>query len=106
MRGAGRFPNGVAAATVERGRGGTMKWLLCRVLGHQRTLMAFTSNRFSCRRCGTDLGRDIPAMPGPSAAAPALSAPRVSASARGSTRQRSLRFHSGAGGTSRPHARP
>jgi hypothetical protein len=40
-----------------------MNWLLCRVLGHQRTLVAFTSNRFSCRRCGADLGRDIPAMP-------------------------------------------
>jgi hypothetical protein len=37
--------------------------LLCRVIGHQRTLVAFTSNRFSCRRCGADLGRDIPAMP-------------------------------------------
>jgi hypothetical protein len=40
-----------------------MKGLLCRVIGHQRTLVAFTSNRFSCRRCGADLGRDIPAMP-------------------------------------------
>jgi hypothetical protein len=82
-----------------------MKWLLCRVLGHQRTLMAFTSNRFSCRRCGADLGRDIPAMPGPSAAAPAHAEPRVSAPSRGSTRQRSLAVHSGAGGTSWPHAR-
>ena len=42
--------------------------LLCRVIGHQRTLVAFTSNRFSCRRCGADLGRDIPVMPSPSAA--------------------------------------
>jgi hypothetical protein len=82
-----------------------MTWLLCRVLGHQRTLMAFTSNRFSCRRCGADLGRDIPAMPGPPAAAPAHPEPRVSASSRGSTRQRSLAVHSGTGGTSRPHAR-
>ena len=39
--------------------------LLCRVLGHQRTLVAFTSNRYSCRRCGADLGRDIPVMPTP-----------------------------------------
>ncbi len=46
-----------------------MKQLLCRVLGHQRTLVAFTSNRFSCRRCGADLGRDIPVMPTPPAAA-------------------------------------
>ena len=42
--------------------------LLCRVLGHQRTLVAFTSNRYSCRRCGVDLGRDIPVMPSPPAA--------------------------------------
>ena len=42
--------------------------LLCRVIGHQRTLVAFTSNRYSCRRCGADLGRDIPAMPSPSTA--------------------------------------
>jgi hypothetical protein len=45
--------------------------LLCRVIGHQRTLVAFTSNRFSCRRCGADLGRDIPAMPSrPAASSP------------------------------------
>ena len=42
--------------------------LLCRVIGHQRTLVAFTSNRYSCRRCGADLGRDIPVMPSPPAA--------------------------------------
>ena len=47
--------------------------LLCRVLGHQRTLVAFTSNRYSCRRCGADLGRDIPAMP----SRPAASLTRV-----------------------------
>ena len=45
-----------------------MKQLLCRVLGHQRTLMAFTSNRFSCQRCGADLGRDVPTPPTPPAA--------------------------------------
>ena len=50
-----------------------MKQLLCRVLGHQRTLVAFTSNRFSCRRCGADLGRDIPVMPIPPTAARASS---------------------------------
>ena len=62
-----------------------MKQLLCRVLGHQRTLVAFTSNRFSCRRCGADLGRDIPVMPTPPAAA--RTSPRwpESAPAPGST---------------------
>jgi hypothetical protein len=50
-----------------------MKRLFCLVSGHQRTLMAFTSNRFSCRRCGADLGRDIPAMP----SRPAASLTRV-----------------------------
>ena len=43
-----------------RGEWAAMIGLLCRVIGHQRTLVAFTSNRFSCRRCGADLGRDIP----------------------------------------------
>ena len=100
------FPNAIAAATVERGRGGTMKWLLCRVLGHQRTLVAFTSNRFSCRRCGADLGRDIPAMPGPPAAAPAPPEPRAATPSRGSLRQRPLPVHRSARGMSRPHARP
>ncbi|MDF2761168.1 MAG: hypothetical protein K0S99_3803 [Thermomicrobiales bacterium] len=47
-----------------------MKRLFCLVSGHQRTLMAFTSNRFSCRRCGADLGRDIPVMPSSPAAMP------------------------------------
>src|SRR5215218_6242519 len=72
-------------------RGGTMKWLLCLVSGHQRTLMPFTSNRFSCRRCGADLGRDIPAMPTPPAAALPPPPPRISDRAPRSLRQRSLR---------------
>ena len=51
--------------------------LLCRVFGHQRTLVAFTSNRFSCRRCGADLGRDIPVMPTPPTAARTHPLPRL-----------------------------
>ena len=68
-----------------------MKWLLCRVIGHQRTLMAFTSNRFSCRRCGADLGRDIPAMPTPPTAAVFKPPPRISDQFARPSRQRSLR---------------
>ena len=68
-----------------------MKWLLCRVIGHQRTRMAFTSNRFSCRRCGADMGRDIPAMPIPPTAAVLKPPPRISDRSPRSTRQRSLR---------------
>ena len=45
-----------------------MKWVLCRVLGHHKTLAAFASNRFSCRRCGADLGYAIPVLPSPPAA--------------------------------------
>ena len=40
-----------------------MKRVLCLVVGHQKTLMAFSSNRFTCRRCGADLGRDVGALP-------------------------------------------
>ena len=72
-------------------RGGMMKRLLCLVSGHQRTLMAFTSNRYSCRRCGADLGRDIPAMPTPPAAALPSPPPRISDRSPRSLRQRSLR---------------
>ena len=68
-----------------------MKWLLCRVIGHQRTRMAFTSNRFSCRRCGADLGRDIPAMPTPPTAAVTPRPPRISDRSPRSARQPSLR---------------
>ena len=53
-----------------------MKWLLCLVVGHQKTLMAFSSNRFSCRRCGADLGRDVPATPSPPTAARTHPTPR------------------------------
>ena len=66
--------------------------LLCRVIGHQRTLVAFTSNRYSCRRCGADLGRDIPAMPTPPTAAIQRPPPRISDRSPGSARQRTLRI--------------
>jgi hypothetical protein len=69
-----------------------MKRLLCLVSGHQRTLMPFTSNRFSCRRCGADLGRDIPAMPTPPAAAPSSAPPRITKRPPEFPRQRSLRI--------------
>ena len=80
--------------------------LLCRVLGHQRTLVAFTSNRFSCRRCGADLGRDIPVMPSSPAAMPTPSQRPVPDSSRNFSRERSLPAWPGARGTRRPRARP
>ena len=40
-----------------------MKGLLCRVLGHRKALVPLTSNRFSCRRCGLDLGREEAVRP-------------------------------------------
>ena len=80
--------------------------LLCRVFGHQRTLVAFTSNRFSCRRCGADLGRDIPVMPSSPAAMPTPSQRPVPDSSRGFSRERSLPVWPGARGTRRPRARP
>jgi hypothetical protein len=54
-----------------------MTRLLCRVMGHQRTLVAFTSDHFSCRRGGADLGRDIPVMPTPPTAARTHPLPRL-----------------------------
>jgi hypothetical protein len=68
-----------------------MKQLLCRMMGHQRTPMAFTTNRFSCRRCGAELGRDLPVMPTPPAPALTPPPPRISDRSPTSTRQRSLR---------------
>jgi uncharacterized protein (DUF983 family) len=34
-----------------------MKWqgLWCRLFGHQRMHVPFTTNRYICRRCGIDL---------------------------------------------------
>ena len=83
-----------------------MKGLLCRVIGHQRTLVAFTSNRFSCRRCGADLGRDIPVMPTPPAAARTHPTPRVSDLESNAPRERSLPRLNDARGTRRLHGRP
>jgi hypothetical protein len=41
--------------------------LFCLVLGHKRTLLAFSSQRFYCVRCGMDLGVVIPAPKTPEA---------------------------------------
>jgi hypothetical protein len=37
-----------------------MKRLLCLALGHQKTRMPLTSDRFACRRCGLELDRAEP----------------------------------------------
>jgi hypothetical protein len=83
-----------------------MKWLLCLVVGHQKTLMAFSSNRFSCRRCGADLGRGVPATPSPPAAARTHPTPRQADPLSSSLRERSLRFPLASTGKHRLQARP
>lgn len=83
-----------------------MKGLLCWVKGHQRTLVAFTSNRFSCRRCGADLGRDIPVMPTPPTAALTHPKPRASDQLSNSQRPRALPVRHDASGTRLLQARP
>ena len=80
--------------------------LLCRVIGHQRTLVAFTSNRFSCRRCGADLGRDIPAMPSPPAAWPTHAMKSSSHRSSGLPQRRSRPMRLDTRGTGRLSARP
>ena len=57
------FPHKPSRRTVGDGKGGMMKRLLCYVLGHQKVPAALSRNRFSCRRCGVYLGRDVPTMP-------------------------------------------
>ena len=79
--------------------------LLCRVIGHQRTLVAFTSNRFSCRRCGADLGRDIPAMPSRPAASPPHAMQPPSDPPPGLLRERSGRLRLDTRGTRHLQAR-
>jgi hypothetical protein len=83
-----------------------MKWLLCLVVGHQKTLMAFSSNRFSCRRCGADLGCEIPAKPSPPAAARTHPKPRKADPLSRSLRERSLRFPRASTGKRRLHTPP
>ena len=80
--------------------------LLCRVIGHQRTLVAFTSNRFSCRRCGADLGRDIPVMPSRPAASltHVVRSPSAPSSGRPQSGPRHMRFDTR--GTVRLQTRP
>ena len=48
-------------------RGDAMVNLVCLVLGHKRTLLAFSSQRFYCGRCGLDLGVVLPAPTAPEA---------------------------------------
>ena len=83
-----------------------MKRLLCLVIGHRKTLVAFTSNRFSCRRCGVDLGRDVPVMPTPPAPARTRPVPRGSDQSRGFPQEQSRPFPLVSSGKSRLHARP
>jgi hypothetical protein len=80
--------------------------LLCRVFGHQRTLVAFTSNRFSCRRCGVDLGRDIPAMPSPPVASRPQAMQSSSHPSSGFPQDRSRRMRLESRGRGRHQARP
>ena len=80
--------------------------LLCRVIGHQRTLVAFTSNRFSCRRCGADLGRDIPAMPSPPAASHRDVTQMPSDRSAGLPRERSRHSRLNSRGTGRLRTHP
>lgn len=47
--------------------GGAMFNVFCLMLGHKRTLLAFSSQRFYCVRCGMDWGVVIPAPEAPEA---------------------------------------
>ena len=47
-----------------------MAKFLCLLRGHQKTPVAFSSQRFFCRRCGPDLGRVVGTEP-PQPPAPA-----------------------------------
>jgi hypothetical protein len=42
-----------------------MAHLLCRLFGHQKTLVPLSSNRYVCRRCGFDFGVEGPQAAGP-----------------------------------------
>jgi hypothetical protein len=44
-----------------------MAQLLCRLFGHQKIRVPFSSNRYVCRRCGFDFG-----VEGPPVSAPAV----------------------------------
>ena len=42
-----------------------MPHLLCRLFGHQKTLVPLSSNRYVCRRCGFDFGMEASPVPAP-----------------------------------------
>ncbi len=44
--------------------------VFCLMLGHKRSLLAFSSQRFYCVRCGMDLGVVIPVPSAPEARPP------------------------------------
>jgi hypothetical protein len=79
-----------------------MKRVLCLVSGHQRTLMPFTSNRFSCRRCGAALGRDVPALPSQAPAMRTHPKPRAADPMRRFRREHPFPDHLAASGMRRP----
>ena len=37
-----------------------MRHLLCRLAGHKKARVAFSTSRFYCSRCGADLGGTVP----------------------------------------------
>jgi hypothetical protein len=82
-----------------------MKRLLCLVIGHQKTLMALSSNRFMCRRCGADLGRDVGALPSPPPAVRTHPKPRAADPMRRFRREHPLSDHLAASGMRRPRTR-
>jgi hypothetical protein len=79
--------------------------LLCLVFGHQKTLMTFSSNRFTCRRCGADLGRDVGALPSLPPAVRTHPKPRVADPMRRFRWEPPLPDHLAASGMRRPRTR-
>jgi hypothetical protein len=82
-----------------------MKQLLCLVVGHQKTLMAFSSNRFTCRRCGADLGRDVPTQPSSPPVVQTHPKPRAADPLRRVRREHPLADRLAASGMRRRHTR-
>jgi hypothetical protein len=67
-----------------------MKWVLCLLVGHQKTRMAFSSTRFTCRRRGADPGRDVSVLTPPSPATRTHPQPRAADSLRRFRQEHSL----------------
>ena len=82
-----------------------MKRVLCLVVGHQKTLMAFSSNRFTCRRCGADLGRDVPTQPSSPPVVQTHPKPRAADPLRRVRREHPLADRLAASGMRRRHTR-